>query len=362
MSQTVQTGEKVGDYVVERLIGRGALGEVYLVRRDPDGERFAMKTLLPDVAEDNPEYIQRFVREGRLAMKMRHPNIVAVHDVGYSSERGVYYLVMDYVRGGDLRAAIAIGGAMEPGEAVRIVASVASALASGERFGLVHRDIKPENVMIEDDGSVKLVDLGVAKVDETDSLHTMSNAVFGTPNYISPEQASDSSKVDSRADVYSLGIVLFELLTGRRPYEGSNPADAAVFLFSSKAIPDVRTVNPSVPAPLAKILARMCEKRLDRRIASASALVEEFNAAGLLNDADPPSRSRVQRRAPEDDRPFDYAAYIDRPANNTLTFDTEDTEIAEFVARLKTRRRRHRIVVAAAVAAAVVAVLAALLL
>lgn len=360
MSQTLQVGEKVGDYVVGRLIGKGALGEVYLVRQGDGGECFAMKTLLPDVAEDNPEYIQRFVREGRLAMKMRHPNMVAVHDVGYSSEKGVHYLVMDYVRGSDLRTAIAIGGAMDPGEAVRIVSSVASALAFGEQFGLVHRDIKPENIMIEDDGSIKLVDLGVAKASGADSLHTMSNAVFGTPNYISPEQAFDSSKVDSRADVYSLGIVLFELLTGRRPYEGSNPADAAVFLFSRKPIPDVRTVNPSVPASLAKILARMCEKHIDKRIASASALIKEFRNVGMMNESAWSSQRQACRRASEDDRPFDYSAYVDRPANNTLSFETKDEEIRNFVTRLKAKRRRHRIIAVVAAAAALAAVIVAL--
>ena len=354
MSQLLQQGDKVNGYTVERLIGKGALGEVYLARRSEDGESLALKVLLPEAADDNPEYIQRFVREGNLVRKMSHPNMVAVHDVGYCTERGLYYLVMDYISGSSLRTAIGIAGAMDPQEAIRIVACVASVLASGERYGLVHRDIKPENIMIKDDGVVKLVDFGVVKSSEADTLRTMSNTVFGTPNYISPEQAMDSSKVDCRADVYSLGIVLFEMLSGKLPYEGRNPAEAVRFLFSPEPIPDLRTVRPDIQPAVAELVSRMCEKDAEKRISSASGILDELRQRGLMPESLDPTGASAVRRGAEDDKPFDYAAFADQPMNNTLSFDTKDTEISDFVAKLKARRRRRkRLYLLAAVAAAV---------
>ncbi len=335
MGQLIQNGESVAGYVVERLIGRGALGEVYLARRGTNSAPLAVKVLLPDVADENPEYIQRFLREGNVAKKLCHPNVVSVHDVGYCEERGFYYLVMDYIRGSSLRTAIGLGGAMSVEDALCIAASVAEALASGERHGLVHRDIKPENIMIEDDGTVKLVDFGVVKSSEADSLRTMSSTVFGTPDYISPEQALDSGKVDFRADVYSLGVVLFEMLAGRRPYDGGSPADALRFLFSPEPIPDVRTVNPAVPEELARIVSGMCEKDAAKRISSASAFLGELAAKGIVY-------GKRLRSLADSGKPFDYAAYTRLPGSDTLTFETKDTEIGDFVAKLKARRMRKK--------------------
>lgn len=359
MSQMLQQGDRVGSFIVERLIGRGAISEVYVVRRGTEsGESFAMKVLLTEVADDDPEQIQRFVREGNLVRKMSHPNLVAVHDVGYCAEKGFYYLVMDYIAGSSLRTAIGLGGAMEPKEAIRIISCIASVLASGERYGLVHRDIKPENIMIEDGGVVKLVDFGVVKSREVDSLSTMSNTVFGTPNYISPEQATDASKVDFRADVYSLGIVLFELLTGRRPYEGRTPAEVVLFLFSPDPVPDVRTVDPTIPEDIARILSRMCEKDPEKRISSASAFIDELKSAGLWDELSLAAHPRSPSRAASEEATFDFS-FDDLPdqADDTLSFETNDAEIVDFVAKLKMRRRRKRLI--RLIAIAVVALLAA---
>ena len=204
-----QTGENFRGYVIEKLLGKGGLGAVYLARHELMDQQFAIKILYPNVAREKPEYVRRFVREARIAAKISHPNLVSVHNVGYDNIKDVYFLVMDYVDGSDLRTAIAMGGAMDPREALRIVSSVAKALAAGEPYGIVHRDIKPENIMLTQDGHVKLVDLGVAKASGTDSLKTMAKTVFGTPNYISPEQAMNKEPIDERSDLYSVGVLMY---------------------------------------------------------------------------------------------------------------------------------------------------------
>lgn len=353
--QAIAPGARFLDYDVVRLLGRGGMSEVYLVCRA--GSLYALKLLSPDLARTNPEYIKRFLREAKIAMRLRHPNLVAVHDVGYSKEFDRHYLLMDYIDGYDLRSAIAMGGAMDVNSAVLVVVAVASVLEAGETLGLVHRDIKPENIMVENDGTIKLLDLGVAKARGTDSLHTMQRTVFGTPNYISPEQAQDASTVDSRADVYSLGVVFYEMLSGRRPYECDRPRDVLARLLSPEELPDVREKNPAVPEKLAAVLRLMLAKDPAKRIESASKLLEVLKRLGY----GVPERPGGALAPSKTIRPaFSYLSYSTAKANRTLSFDTKDKEIQSFVASLKTRRRGERLLRLVAVSIAVVFAIAVL--
>jgi len=355
MTESVFTkGEKFRGYVIERLLGRGGLGEVYLARHELLDQDFAVKILLPCVAESNPEFVKRFLREARIAARIRQPNLVQVHDVGYDKAKDVHYLVMDYVEGASLRTEIAMGGAMEPKEAVRIVSSVAQALAAGESLGVIHRDIKPENIIITTSRHVKLVDLGVAKMPGTDSLMTMAKTVFGTPTYMSPEQALDSSQVDFRADVYSLGIVLFELLAGKPPYACANISDALRILTSPDPLPDVRTVSPDVPAGLAELVGRMCDKDLGKRVASASAVLKEMRKLGYDVPASGSGEAYAANAASGES--FSFSGLVGAEANDTLSFETQDEEIKAFVAKLKAKKRSRRMM-AAGVALAIIATL-----
>ena len=214
-------GDRFRGYKVERLLGNGGLGAVYLVKHEILEKRFALKILYPEVAVANENYVKRFLREAKIATRIRHPNLVAVHDAGFDEERGLYYLVMDYVCGGDLRQAIAFAGHFDQDRAVEVIMQVASALEAAQTFKVVHRDLKPENIMIQPDGLVKLVDLGIAKSDDIkDSLNTTLESVFGTPAYVAPEQAVDASKVDARADIYSLGATIYHLAAGRVMFPG----------------------------------------------------------------------------------------------------------------------------------------------
>ena len=153
------SGDRFRGYVIERKLGAGGLGAVYLVKHEMLETLFALKVLYPEVAAAKESYVKRFLREARLATRIRHPNLVAVHDAGFDEEHSLYYIVMDYVSGGDLRQAIAFAGRFEPDRAVEVVMQVASALEAAQKFKIVHRDIKPENRMIQPDGLLTLVDL-----------------------------------------------------------------------------------------------------------------------------------------------------------------------------------------------------------
>ncbi len=359
-------GDEFRGYVVERQLGMGGLGTVWLARHQVLDTLFAVKILDPGIAEETPEYVERFVREAKLATKIRHPSLVAVHDAGYDAWKGVYFLVMDYVDGDTLRDAIAFGGAMPENEAVRIVLQTADVLAAAQRFGMVHRDLKPENIMLTKEGTVKLLDLGVAKIsDGIDSLKTKANAVFGTPGYISPEQAVDASRVDMRADIYSLGVILFEMLSGRRPYTGDTPMEIMRQLLAPSPLPDVRTVRKDVSPKVAEVLARMCAKRPEDRLASPMAVMEEFARIGYSPSAASGTEFAAEADAGADSGPMEelISGLPNKPADASVTMDTQDEEIKAFVSRLKWRKRIRKLLFAAlalALAAAIVLLFAKL--
>lgn len=329
-------------YLIEKEIGKGGIGAVYLARHEMLDSCFALKVLDPEVAASKPEYVKRFLREARIASKIRHPNLVTVHDAGYDEAAGLYYIVMDYVQGSNLRQVLGLSGVLEDKEAVRIVSHVASALDAAQRFGMVHRDIKPENIMLTPDGIVKLIDLGVAKVmGGIDTLKTMDKAVFGTPMYISPEQATDASTVDTRADIFSLGVVFFEMLAGMAPYKGCDTGEIVHRLLSSEAIPDVRTLNPRVSPKLAAVISLMCAKRADDRIASPSMLLDTFSRLGYPVPAN--GNAEYVDTGSDD---FNISSYEGNAveSNDTLSFDTKDGQINEFVEKLKHKRLLKKIV------------------
>ncbi len=351
-------GDVFRGYVVERLLGKGGIGGVYLVRHQMLDTLFAMKVVYPEVAEKNPELVKRFLREAKIATRIRHPNLVAVHDCGLDETRGYYYLVMDYVSGGDLRQALAFAGKIDPQRAVDITVQVTSALEAAQKYHVVHRDIKPENIMIDPSGNVKLVDLGVAKVDNmVDTLKTSAKTVFGTPGYVAPEQAIDSSDVDVRADIYSLGVILFEMLCGKRPYEGANPAQILAKLLGPDPVPDVRTFNPDVPEPLAELVARMCEKDRENRIPSTAALLDAFESIGYaLPDSVRDQRAEYAVEETQETSIGDEMKKLPKQSNPTLSFETDDADVREFVRQLKAKRRRGKWLTPALFGAAVLLV------
>ena len=282
-------GETFEKYTIVKLLGRGGMGAVYLVRHNVLDSLFALKVLSPEVAGRNTQFVDRFIREAKLACKIKHPNLIAVHDAGKNRENGMYYLIMDYVSGGSVRDLLKIQGRILPEKAIAITRQVASALKEACRYKMVHRDIKPDNIMFAADGTAKLADLGIAKsANDQDTMLTVDASVFGTPAYMSPEQAMDSSRVDCRADIYSLGIVLFEMLAGQRPYRGSGTIEILSQVLKDEEIPDVRKFSPGISAEVAALVRDMTSKQLFRRIASPDELIkriQQITDSGSCGDA-----------------------------------------------------------------------------
>ncbi len=259
-------------------LGHGGMGAVYLVRHRVINTNFALKVLYPGVAQRDQQFVDRFIREAQLAGRIRHPNLIAVYDAGLNESNGMYYLVMDYVSGGSVRSKLRKQVHLSVLESLGIVRQVGHALEAALQHNMVHRDIKPDNIMFDGDGVVRLADLGIAKATgDHDANLTVEAAVFGTPSYMSPEQARDSRKVDIRADIYSLGIVLFEMLTGRRPFAGENTIEILTQVISDTPAPDVRTLNPEIPESVAVLVADMIAKDLRKRIASPSDLISRID-------------------------------------------------------------------------------------
>ncbi|MBR6073777.1 MAG: protein kinase, partial [Victivallales bacterium] len=271
-------GDVFEKYTVEQELGHGGMGAVYLVRHRVINTNFALKVLYPGVAQRDQQFVDRFIREAQLAGRIRHPNLIAVYDAGLNESNGMYYLVMDYVSGGSVRSKLRKQVHLSVLESLGIVRQVGHALEAALQHNMVHRDIKPDNIMFDGDGVVRLADLGIAKATgDHDANLTVEAAVFGTPSYMSPEQARDSRKVDIRADIYSLGIVLFEMLTGRRPFAGENTIEILTQVISDTPAPDVRTLNPEIPESVAVLVADMIAKDLRKRIASPSDLISRID-------------------------------------------------------------------------------------
>ncbi len=266
----------LGDrYEIGEVIGRGGMAEVHEGRDLRLGRRVAVKILRPDLAKD-PTFQARFRREAQSAAALNHPNIVAVYDTGedvLTSPDGqrivVPYIVMEYVDGMTLRQLLASGRRLLPERALEITAGVLAALDYAHRHGIVHRDIKPANVMLTRTGDVKVMDFGIARaMNDTGNTMTATSAVMGTAQYLSPEQAR-GEVVDARSDLYSTGVLLYELLTGRPPFTGDSPVSIAYQHVSEMPVPPSQ-VDPGVTAEVDSVVLQALAKRTDERYQTAA--------------------------------------------------------------------------------------------
>ena len=256
-------------YELHRKLARGGMSDVYLARDQVLDRPVAIKVLFPEYAKD-PTFVERFRREAQAAARLNHPNIVAVYDWG--EQLGTYFIVMEYIEGRSLSEIIRAEGALHPKRAAEIAADVASALAFAHRNGVVHRDIKPGNVMVETSGHVKVADFGIAQAltGPEQAQLTRAGSVMGTATYFSPEQAQ-GKQVDPRSDLYSLGCVLFEMLTTRAPFTGDSPVSIA-YKHVQEAPPTPADVGVTVPVPLTAIIMKCLAKAPDDRYANADDL------------------------------------------------------------------------------------------
>jgi eukaryotic-like serine/threonine-protein kinase len=281
-SANALVGKLIGHYCIESLIGVGGMGEVYLARDERLGRKAALK-LLPDSLTTDQTQLGRFKNEARTASALNHPNILTVYEIG--TEGNLQFIATEFIEGITLRAALA-SGRMSAHKALEIGVQVASALAAAHDAGVVHRDIKPENIMLRPDGYAKVLDFGIAKLSEqrrasenhrvetTALLQTRPGLVLGTAHYMSPEQARGQN-VDARSDIWSLGVVLYEMVTGSPPFRGETPSDCIAAILTAEPAP-LSSTSPHVPGKLESILQKALRKNTDERYQTIKEMLAEL--------------------------------------------------------------------------------------
>ncbi|MEM6786878.1 MAG: serine/threonine-protein kinase [Myxococcota bacterium] len=291
-----------GKYEVVRLLGSGGMGEVYEATHQALGKRVAVKLLRADAAS-HPEFRQRFEREARAAASLRGPHAAQVSDVDVLTD-GRPFLVMEYLEGRDLNDEMEARGPLPAPEAVDYILQTCSAMAEAHGRGIVHRDLKPHNLYLTDSGGetvVKVLDFGISKVDEGDASVTATSVAMGTPLYMAPEQMRSAKHVDARADIWSLGVILYELLAGKPPFDGDNPT-AVIAAVTADDPTDLAQVRPDLPVALTRVVMAALRKDKERRPGSVlelGALLAPFSPAGTWEPKAPrESLVSLHRRQP----------------------------------------------------------------
>jgi eukaryotic-like serine/threonine-protein kinase len=304
-----------GQYQIEALLGKGGMGAVYRARHILLGDRVAIK-LLPPEMRSNTEWLRRFQREGQAARRFRHPNAVTVYDLRTSAD-GTIYLVMEYVEGNTLDAELRLRGRFSPAEAVAVLDPIMGVLNAAHAMGVVHRDLKPENIMIGKPGTggepiVKLLDLGIAKLREVAGAEktgstalTIAGQMLGTPYYMSPEQWGElpddgNSEIDGRADIYSLGVVFYEVIAGQRPFGGLTLSELRRQHVSITP-PTLHEVDPSIPESFSRAIARAIAKDRSHRQATAGEFEGELRSALTTAGIAPASYDSARRSGSKTD-------------------------------------------------------------
>lgn len=276
---SLKEGDLLGSYRIRKPLGKGGMGEVYLALHCKLNVLRAVKILPARYCSADKKFGERFLQEARMAIQLDHPNVIAVYDAEFDEKKDIYYSVMEYVDGGTVRNAIRSLGSYMERQALMIILKVSEALIAAEKVNLVHRDIKPDNIMLTRNGVVKLADLGIAKTSYNSGMEQKKEKISltGTPAYMSPEQTLDPNAVDIRADIYSLGVTLFEMLTGTKPYTGSETVDIVKQVMESP-VPDPRKRNPQISKSCSALVMRMMAKDKNARHPDAETLNRDIKA------------------------------------------------------------------------------------
>src|SRR5262245_38584715 len=321
----LETGRLVGHYRIERRLGAGGMGVVYLAGDTQLGRSAAIKLLQTNLTQDAAR-VRRFRQEARAASALNHPNILTIYEVGQDdlTAGGAHYIAAEFVDGQTLRA-LGRGEGLELGQALDILIQVAGALSAAHEAGIIHRDIKPENIMLRKDGLVKVLDFGLAKLTEQATrphgvsfarATTQPGVVMGTVNYMSPEQARGLD-VDERTDIFSLGAVMYELLTGRAPFQGETTGDILVSLLAGEPRPLARYVA-KLPGALQRIIDQAIAKQVEQRYRTARELGAELKR--LKEELEFAARVKGQTGSKDDILTLTVGVAID--AAERSSFDT----------------------------------------
>jgi len=260
-----------GRYQIIEELGRGGMGRVYKVLDTEVQEKIALKILRPEIAS-NEKTIQRFRNELKLARKISHKYVCRMFDL--SKEEDLYYITMEYVSGENLKSMIQMMGQLSVGKTIFVAKQVCEGLAEAHRLGVIHRDLKPSNIMIDKEGNAHIMDFGIARSIETEDI-TRTEARIGTPKYMSPEQM-EGKELDRRSDIYSLGVILYEMVTGRVPYEGDTAAEIAV-KQDTEPPPQPKNSNPQIPQDLNLLILKCIQKDKDKRYGRIDEILDELS-------------------------------------------------------------------------------------
>jgi serine/threonine-protein kinase len=263
---------QLGRYQIAAEIGRGAMGVVYKAHDPVLGRTVAVKTVNMALERDEAaQYEARFLQEARAAGGLNHPGIVTIYDIGKSGE--VAYMAMEFVEGAELRTMLQAGKPLPLAQALPVAAQVAEGLAYAHSQGVVHRDVKPANIMVTAGGGVKIMDFGIARM-RSSEVQTQTGAALGSPKYMSPEQVL-GKRADHRSDIFSLGVILYEMVAGAAPFGGEN-INALMYQIVHFAPPAPSTLNPAVPELLDYVVAKMLAKSLEERYQDASDVARDL--------------------------------------------------------------------------------------
>ncbi len=309
------TADAIPGYVLIEKIAEGGMGAVYKAKQTSMDRVVALKVLLAQLA-DEKEGRERFVREARAVAKLSHPNVVAGIDAGEA--HGIYYFVMEYLDGESMDKTLRRRGRLPWSEAAAIVRQMALALDHAHQHGIVHRDIKPGNIMLLPDGTAKLADLGLARVTSLgDAALTQTGMIVGSPAYLSPEQAMGDRDLDTRSDIFSLGLTFFELVAGERAYAGDNPISILSALLT-RDVPVEKLAATDVPEDVTAVIAKMVHREPGRRYQTPKTLLDDLDAILSGRRTTPPIAAAVQSRGHGYEKPADvsnlHTSRMERPS------------------------------------------------